>query len=68
MFNPNSKAVELALMLLHVGGLSGSAALISIGRLFEALLCAIFASACVLILTGASALAEYIKNKTSRPL
>lgn len=56
----NRKTVEMAVMLLHIGGLSGSAALISIGHLIEALLCSIVASMCVLILTGATALAQFI--------
>jgi hypothetical protein len=61
----NTKAVEMALMLLHIGGLSGSAALISIGHLIEAFLCAIVASACVLILTGATALAQLVRLKVN---
>lgn len=65
MFITNSKTVELALMLLHVSALSGSAALISVGRLLEALLCALVASICVLLVSGASALAQLIELNTT---
>ncbi len=63
MFSVDSKAVELALMLLHVGALSGSAALINVGRLLEALLSSLVASVCVLILIGSISLAQIIKMK-----
>jgi hypothetical protein len=63
MFSVDSKAVELALMLLHVGALSGSAALINVGRLLEALLSSLVASVCVLILIGSIGLAQIIKMK-----
>ncbi|PYS21968.1 MAG: hypothetical protein DMF72_15225 [Acidobacteria bacterium] len=65
MLNLSTKTVELAVMLLHIGGLSGSASMISVGRLYEAFLCAVVASACILILTGATTLAEFIKMKLS---
>ena len=65
MLRGNSKTVEVSLMLLHVSALSGSAALISVGRLLEALSCAIVASVCVLLLSGAGALAQLIEAKIS---
>lgn len=63
MLNGNGKSVELAVALLHIGGLSGSASFITSGQLVEALLCAIIASMCVLILTGAVGLSEIVKIK-----
>jgi hypothetical protein len=50
----------------YAGGLSGAAALIAAGHLLEAFLCALAASACVLLLTGAVTVSEIIKVKVSR--
>lgn len=62
MFGTN-RATELAQGLLHVGALSGAAAHIAEGDSGGALAIAIIASVCVLILTGAIALAELGKLK-----
>lgn len=62
MFGTN-QATELAQGLLHVGALSGTAAHLAEGDPGGALAIAIIASVCVLLITGAVALAEFGKLK-----
>jgi hypothetical protein len=52
------RAVQTSLEVLRTGGLSGSAAFIAEGHMTTALLVAMVASACVLILTAATLLSE----------
>jgi hypothetical protein len=58
-----TRSVELAQGLLHIGALSGAATHIAEGDSGGALAITIIASICVLIITGAVALAEIGKVK-----
>jgi hypothetical protein len=55
--------VHVAHALLHIGGLSGAAAFLAERHMAAALLLAVVATACVLILTGGSALAQIVDMK-----
>ena len=68
MLRANGKAVQLGVESLYAGGLSGAAVLITAGHLLEAFLCALAASVCVLLLTGAVTISELIKVRVSRTL
>jgi hypothetical protein len=60
------RAVQTSFALLHTGGLSGSAAFIATGHLTTALLVAVVASACVLVLTAATLLSELVTVEVRR--
>jgi hypothetical protein len=52
------RAAELANALLHIGALSGAAVMLAEQRMGEALWLALVGTACILLLTGASVVAE----------
>ena len=53
------KTTELATSLFHIGGLSGAALLLAERHMGDALMLALVATACVLILSGGIILAEF---------
>lgn len=57
------RPVHVAHALLHIGGLSGAAAFLAEGHMAAALLLALVATACVLLLAGGDALAQIIGVK-----
>lgn len=60
------ESVHVAHALLHIGGLSGAAAFLAEGHMVAALLLALIATACVLILAGGNALAQIMEVKARR--
>jgi hypothetical protein len=57
------KTTELATALFHIGGLSGAAVMLAERHTGDALILALVATACVLILTGGIILAEFSRVK-----
>lgn len=57
------KTVHTAHALLHIGGLSGAAVMLAEGHFVAALLLAVVATACMLILAGGDALAKVVGVK-----
>jgi uncharacterized protein (DUF2384 family) len=57
------KTVLTAHALLHIGGLSGAAVMLAEGHMLAALLLAVVATVCMLILAGGDALAQIMGLK-----
>lgn len=62
------RTVRVAHALLHIGGLSGAAAFLAEGQMGAALLLAVVATACVVILAGGNALVQIMGVKVRRYL
>ena len=57
------KTFEVASALFHVGGLSGAGALLGEGHTASALLCALVAALCVVILASSFLLVERLRTQ-----
>jgi|GEM_PF-2909595 len=57
------KTIEIAVHLFHILALAGCGHFLQIGKLFEALECAVVGSMCIVMLASADVLANFVRGK-----